>query len=105
VPALKKHLDAMSYVKLNVLRLHAADYCRWSVESKLYPNLTASLTGDKAGHYTQDDIKELVSYARHRGIRIVPEFDMPGHSLSLLEALHLDWCPSGNGVHGILSVP
>ena len=43
----------MAAVKLNVLHLHASDFCRFAVESKLFPNLTASLTGIHAGHYTQ----------------------------------------------------
>merc|ERR1712018_835580 len=45
-------LDVMSMVKLNVLHLHASDNCRFSVESKIYPNLTSSLVGDYAGFYT-----------------------------------------------------
>ena len=84
VPLVENLLDTMAAVKLNVLHLHASDYCRWSVESKLYPNLTASLTGIRAGHYTQADIGHLVAYAKERGIRVVPEFDVPGHSRGLL---------------------
>ena len=74
----------MAAVKLNVLHLHASDHCRWAVESKLFPQLTANLTGAFAGFYTQDDIKELVAYAKSRGIRIVPEFDLPAHARGLL---------------------
>ena len=70
--------------QLNVLHLHASDMCRWAVESKLYPNLTASLTGTRAGHYSQADIASLIEYAAERGIRVVPEFDVPGHSRGLL---------------------
>jgi len=64
---------------MNVLHLHASDMCRFGVESKLFPELTESLAGIKKGHYTQDDIKELIAFARDRGVRILPEFDMPGH--------------------------
>lgn len=52
-------MTTMSANKLNVLHLHASDFCRFGVESKLFPNLTASLTGVKGGFYTQQDIKKL----------------------------------------------
>ena len=74
-------IDTMSGVKLNVLHLHLSDFCRFAVESKLYPNLTASLVGANAGHYTQDEIRALVVYAKDRGVRVVPEFELPGHAL------------------------
>ena len=70
--------------KLNVLHLHASDMCRFGVESKRFPQLTASLSGIHAGHYTQDDIRALISYAADRGVRVVPEFDIPGHSRGFL---------------------
>ena len=84
VPLVKNLLDTMAAVKLNVLHLHASDMCRWSVESKLFPNLTDSLTGIHGGHYTQADIRTIVDYAHDRGIRVIPEFDVPGHSRGLL---------------------
>lgn len=80
VPTLENIIDTAAAVKLNVLHLHASDMCRFGVESKKYPNLTESLTGIHAGHYSQDDIKHLVEYAANAGMRIVPEFDVPGHS-------------------------
>ena len=73
-------MDTMAATKMNVLHLHASDMCRFGVESKKYPNLTASLSGDYAGFYTQDDVKKLVEYAADRGIRVIPEFDVPGVS-------------------------
>lgn len=84
MPLVKNLLDTMAAVKLNVLHLHAADFCRFAVESKTFPNLTASLQGDRAGHYTHADIGAMISYAADRGIRVVPEFDVPGHSRGLL---------------------
>jgi hexosaminidase len=54
--------------------------CRFGVESKVFPNLTKALTGIHAGFYTQADIAALQVYAKARGIRVVPEFDLPGHS-------------------------
>ena len=84
MPLVKNLLDTMAAVKLNVLHLHASDMCRFAVESKVYPNLTASLTGIHAGHYTQADVAEMISYAADRGVRVVPEFDVPGHARGLL---------------------
>ena len=80
MPLVKNLLDTMSAAKLNVLHLHASDQCRFGVESKLYPNLTAALTGIHAGFYTQSDIADMQAYAKGLGIRVVPEFDFPGHS-------------------------
>ena len=77
VPLVKNVLDTMAAVKLNVLHLHASDHCRWGVESKLFPQLTAGLVGQFSGHYSQADIKELIAYAKARAIRIVPEFVRP----------------------------
>ena len=84
VPLVENMLDTMAAVKLNVLHLHASDFCRFAVESKVFPNLTAALTGDMAGHYSQDDVRGLIAYAADRGIRIVPEFDVPGHARGML---------------------
>jgi hexosaminidase len=79
----KDLLDTMASVKLNVLHLHASDMCRFGVESKVFPNLTEALTGMHAGFYTQKDIADMIVYAGQRGIRVVPEFDVPGHSRGL----------------------
>ena len=84
VPLVKNTLDTMAAVKLNVLHLHVLDHCRFGVESKLFPELGAALTGEMAGAYSQQDIKELIKYAKARAIRIVPEFDLPAHARGLL---------------------
>eukprot|EP01063_Lacrimia_lanifica_P028236 TRINITY_DN4091_c0_g1_i3.p1 TRINITY_DN4091_c0_g1~~TRINITY_DN4091_c0_g1_i3.p1 ORF type:complete len:528 (+),score=230.90 TRINITY_DN4091_c0_g1_i3:113-1585(+) len=73
-------IDTMAAVKMNVLHFHVVDRCRFAVESKVYPALTANLTGLQAGHYTQEDIKALIAYAGDRGVRVVPELDIPGHA-------------------------
>ena len=83
-PCLAGMAETMAAVKLNVLHLHASDFCRFAVESKVFPNLTAALTGDMAGHYSQDDVRGLIAYAADRGIRVVPEFDVPGHARGML---------------------
>jgi hexosaminidase len=80
VALVKSMLDGMALVKLNILHFHLSDQCRFSIESKRYPALTANLTGLQAGHYSQDDIRDLVTYAGDRGIRVIPEFDVPGHT-------------------------
>jgi hexosaminidase len=86
VDSVKNTLDSMAAAKMNVLHLHASDNCRFGVQSLLYPNLTAALVGILAGHYSQADVADLVAYAGDRGIRIVPEFDVPGHSRGMIPA-------------------
>ena len=95
---LKNLVDTMAAVKLNVLHLHASDMCRFGVESKLYPNLTSSLAGLHAGFYTQADIKDLIAYAGDRGMRVVPEFDIPGHSRGFIpvESSGIQFCTPGS---------
>ncbi|MGH9940756.1 MAG: beta-N-acetylhexosaminidase, partial [Pyrinomonadaceae bacterium] len=78
VEVIKRNLDGMAAVKLNVLHLHLTEDQGFRIESKTLPRLHQM--GSDGLYYTQDEIRELISYARARGIRIVPEFDMPGHS-------------------------
>ncbi len=76
----ERNLDAMAAVKLNVFHWHLSDDQGFRVESKRYPRLQQFGSG---GHYyTQTEIRAVVAYARERGIRVVPEFDMPGHTTS-----------------------
>jgi hexosaminidase len=75
---LKRTIDGMASVKLNVFHWHLTEDQGFRIESKLYPRLTA--LGSDGLFYTQQDARDLVSYARARGIRVVPEFEMPGHS-------------------------
>jgi hexosaminidase len=78
--AILRNLDAMAAVKLNVLHWHLSDYQGFRVESKTFPKLQEA--GSDGKYYSQNDIREVVAYARDRGIRVVPEFDMPGHATS-----------------------
>lgn len=73
-----RNLDAMAAVKMNVLHWHLTEYQGFRVESKKYPKLHEM--GSQGNYYSQEDIAEVVSYASDRGIRVVPEFDMPGHT-------------------------
>ncbi len=82
VPVIERNLDAMEAVKMNVFHWHFTDDQGWRVESKRYPKLHQ--LGSNGAYYTQDDIRHLLAYAHDRGIRIIPEFDMPGHSATWL---------------------
>lgn len=84
VDALKRNIDGMAAVKLNVLHLHLSDDEGFRVESRRCPKLT-KLASDGL-FYTQGEMREIISYARDRGIRVVPEFDVPGHAVSWLIA-------------------
>ena len=81
---LKRNLDAMASVKLNVFHWHLTEDQGFRVESKKFPKLHQ--LGSDGNYYTQDQIREIIAYARDRGIRVVPEFDIPGHSTSWLVA-------------------
>ena len=80
VAVIKRTLDGMAAVKLNVFHWHLTEDQGFRMESKLFPKLTGM--GSDGLFYTQDEAREIVAYARERGIRVVPEFDMPGHSKS-----------------------
>jgi hexosaminidase len=82
--AIERNIDGMAAVKLNVLHLHLSDDEGFRVESKRAPRLTEMASDGQ--FYTQDQIHELIAYARDRGVRIVPEFDVPGHAVSWLVA-------------------
>ncbi|KAL9959394.1 hypothetical protein ACROYT_G032716 [Oculina patagonica] len=73
-------LNGMSSVKLNVLHFHFVDFCRFSVESKLYPDLR----NNQSEFYSQEQVKSLVSYAGDRGIRVIPEVESAFHVLGMV---------------------
>lgn len=78
----RRTIDGLAAVKLNVLHLHLSDAEGFRIESKRYPRLTQY--GSDGLFYTQLEMRELIGYARDRGVRIVPEFDVPGHAASWL---------------------
>ena len=80
VAVVRRNLDAMAAVKMNVLHWHLSDDQGFRVESKRYPKLHEM--GSDGHYYTQQQIRDVIDYARERGIRVVPEFDMPGHTTS-----------------------
>lgn len=81
---IRRNLDAMAAVKMNVFHWHLSDDQGIRVESKVYPKLHE--LGSDGIYYTQEEIKALVKYAADRGIRVIPEFDVPGHSSAFLTA-------------------
>lgn len=97
--AVMEYIDLLAYHKINSLRLHLADDEAWRIEIKSHPEL-AEIGGFRGsnspiwprygkwnerwgGYYTQDDMREIIEYARIRNIEVVPEIDLPGHSLCI----------------------
>ena len=75
---IKRNIDAMAAVKLNVFHWHLSEDQGFRVESKVFPKLHQ--LGSNGDYYTQVQIKEVINYANERGIRVMPEFDIPGHA-------------------------
>ena len=84
VAVIKRNLDGMAAVKLNVFHWHLTEDQGFRVESKAFPKLCR--LGSDGMFYTQDQIRDVIGYAADRGIRVMPEFDIPGHSTSWLVA-------------------
>jgi hexosaminidase len=99
IKALKQNLEAMAFNKFNVFHWHIVDDQSWPLQMKTYSNLT-----DAAYHprlvYSQQDVKDIIEFARLRGIRVLPEIDTPGHTQALgniLPEIHTP-CKSGRAV-------
>jgi hexosaminidase len=82
VEVIKRNLGGMATVKMNVFHWHLVDDQGFRVECKSWPRLHEM--GSDGFYYTQEQIKDIVAYAADRGIRVVPEFDVPAHSTSWL---------------------
>ncbi len=99
---IKRYIDILAYYKFNIFHWHLTEDQGWRIEIKKYPDLTAigawrteadgSVYG---GYYTQDDIREIVTYAESRYITVVPEIEMPGHSLASLASYPENSCTGG----------
>jgi hexosaminidase len=106
VAFIKKYIDYLAFHKMNIFHWHLTDDQGWRIEIKKYPELTTigsvraeTLVGhfrdtpavyDKTPHkgfYTQTQIKDVVQYAADRGINVMPEIDIPGHSMAMLAAM------------------
>mgnify|MGYP000149236059 CR=1 FL=1 len=115
VDEVKEALDIMALHKLNVFHWHLTDEPGWRIEIKRYPRLTqvgawrsksqigsyeekpATFEfGRYGGFYTQDEIREVVAYAAERYITVIPEIEMPGHSLAALTAYPWLGCTNGD---------
>ena len=85
VDVIKRTLDGMAAVKLNVFHWHLSEDQGFRMESRAFPKLTGM--GSDGLFYTQEQAREIVAYARERGIRVVPEFDMPGHTSCMVRRI------------------
>ncbi|MDR0531972.1 MAG: family 20 glycosylhydrolase [Oscillospiraceae bacterium] len=83
VGVVKELIETLSMAKINVLHWHLSDDQGWRVESKRFPQLHEQCAPD---YYTQDEIKDIVAFALARGVEIIPEIDLPGHTTSILAA-------------------
>ncbi len=99
---IKRYIDILAYYKFNILHWHLTDDQGWRIEIKKYPKLTQIGAWRKeadgsiyGGFYTQQDIKEIVAYAKSRYITIVPEIEMPGHCTASLAAYPENSCTGG----------
>ena len=81
---IRRNLDAMAAVKMNVFHWHLSDDQGFRIESRKFPKLQQK--GSDGKYYTQAEVREIVAYARDRGIRVIPEFDVPGHTAAWLAA-------------------
>jgi hexosaminidase len=80
VDVIERNIDGMAAVKMNVFHWHLSEDQGFRAESKKYPKLQGMGSGGL--YYTQEQVREVVEYAADRGVRVVPEFDMPGHTSS-----------------------
>lgn len=84
VATIKRQIDAMAAAKYNIFHWHLTDDQGWRFESKKYPNLH-KLASD-GEYYTRKEIRDVVAYARERGIQVLPEIDLPGHASAIAVA-------------------
>lgn len=92
VPMIKRVIDSMADMKLNVYHFHFTENEGWRLESKLFPQLNdpKNFTRRPGEFYSQDDFRDLVNYCRQRNITLVPEMDMPGHSRCFRKAMGIE---------------
>lgn len=86
VPLLRKTIDSMAAMKLNTLHWHIVDAESFPFVSEKFPELQKKATYHPSASYSADTIRDLVRYARDRGVRVLPEFDTPGHTAAVGQA-------------------
>ena len=98
----KRYIDLLAYHKMNTLHWHLTEDQGWRIEIKQYPKLTEIGAWRKSpdgnpygGYYTQNDIREIVAYAKTRFVNIVPEIELPGHATAALAAYPEYSCTGG----------
>lgn len=88
---LRQHLDRISHYKVNVFHWHLTENPAWRFEVKAHPGLTRAEFHDQdrapGKFYTQAEIREVIAYAKARGVTVMPEIDIPGHTAALRRAL------------------
>ena len=109
VADVKTFIDTMALHKFNRLQMHLTDDQGWRIEIRKYPRLTEvgskrDYSGGAGGYYTQDQVRDLVRYARRRHVTIVPEIEMPGHTGAARDAYPEVLAPSPQD-HGRVLVP
>lgn len=105
VEHIKRHIDMLSRYKINTFHWHLTENQAWRFDSKAYPQLTSpeSMTRHHGGSYTPEECREVEAYAAERGVTVIPEIDMPGHSAAFKRAMGFDM-QSDEGVEVLTTV-
>ena len=103
VEGVKAFIDVAAAYKMNLFHWHLTDYHGWRLESKLHPELQAERTfaRQKGQFYTQDDFRDVVGYAAARGVTVMPEFDVPGHTLAFRKGMKVE-AMKEQGIDGVV---
>lgn len=92
LPTLRAVIDSLTYAKMNTLHWHMVDAESFPVDSISYPKLGKLSSFTSRERYTVADVKSIVAYATERGVRVMPEFDVPGHTAAMCKA-YPEICP------------
>jgi len=104
LPALYTIIDALTYAKLNTLHWHIVDWQAWPLQSKALPALWAASWSPRE-RYTLRDVAAVLEYGRARGVRVVLEFDTPGHASSMCVSYPAMCCGAVGGATPLTPVP
>ena len=92
IEELEREIDALAKFKINVFHWHLTENQAWRLESRQHPRINApeTMTRFPGKYYTQDEARELVRFCAERGVTLIPEIDMPGHSQAFVRAFGVD---------------